>query len=185
MASLSDEWHLSRLTEHHQGLRADDPAAVADLVDDSLEIVDVLDSDPRKRVGVARHREHGLDLVYAVSDRRDVIDARRSGKAQFGERLDRATELGVIDHHGVPENDPSRLESIDAPLDGRSRQTNILPNLGQGRFCVTTEQGNDLLVDGIRFKICRAHQTIRLDTGSQTQLCCVCQQKAGDLLFLC
>ena len=70
---------MYRTAEHHQRLRTRHASRPAQQVDDALEIVDVPDTDPCERVGVAGRREHCLDLGDVVSDALDLLDEGGSG----------------------------------------------------------------------------------------------------------
>src|SRR5579863_9753288 len=62
-----------RGAQHHQGLRADDFAAAAQPVDDSLQVGDVAHTDPSQGVGVPGYGEDRLHLGDVVGDLFDVV----------------------------------------------------------------------------------------------------------------
>src|SRR5271156_5740544 len=76
-----------RGAQHHQSLRADDFAAAAQAVDDSLQVRDVTHTDPGQGVGVSGNGEDRLHLGDIMGDLFDVVDPGAPGEAQLSERL--------------------------------------------------------------------------------------------------
>jgi hypothetical protein len=138
-----------RRTEHHHCLRARDLLAGTQPVDHALEVVDVTDANPDKRIRIAGDREEGLDLWDVGRDALDVVDSGTSGEAELGERLERKAELRVVDDGGVPTDDFGPLESIDTALDGRSRKADESSNVSERPPGVEAEEFENPPVDGV------------------------------------
>src|ERR1700683_4070765 len=79
--------------QHDQSLGAGHLAAATDAVDDTLQMVQVGDTDAHERVWVAGDRESFHDLGEPLHRALDVIDLSRARKAKLCESFDLAAKL--------------------------------------------------------------------------------------------
>ena len=103
----------------------------------------------------------------------DLVDRRRAGEAQLRERLERAAELGVIDAHGVAEDDLEPLEPVDAPLDGRRREVDALGDVHERPPRVVAQQLEDLEIRRIELHLGHRHARSIRKTAMLAFDCCV------------
>jgi len=90
-----------------------------------------------------------VHLGHVVGDLLDVVDPGAPGEAQFGERLDRLAEVGVVDERRVTTDDAGRLQAVDAPFDRRGREPDLLPDGALGTAGVLLQEPDDLPVNGV------------------------------------
>src|ERR1700733_2781957 len=142
-------------------------AALADAVDDSLEVIDVVDPQAHERVGVAGDRER-LDQLREVIERVvDVSDLGSRGKAELGERLELAAELRVVEDRGVAADVAGGLQPVDAALGGGGGKVYEPADLAGRAPGVPNEQVEDAVIK--RVEAMRCHEKIVTSSGPLAQ----------------
>ena len=99
--------------------------------------------------GIAGRGEDRLHLGQLHRRLLDLLQVGGAGEAHFGEGLNRAAGLAVVDDDGVAGDDAGALQPFDPPGHGRGGQRNLLADVGHGPAGVLREQFDDVMIDRI------------------------------------
>jgi hypothetical protein len=141
-------------SEDDQRLGPDDlgasAAAAADPVDHLFEVVDVVDSKAYERVWVAGNGERFDQLGQIVQRMVYIGDLGTGREPEFGERLEVAPELGVIEDRGVAADVAGPLKTVDPALGGGRRKADESTDFASRPTAVLHEQVENVVVEGIQ-----------------------------------
>ena len=119
------------------------------LLDHLAEALDVGHLEPDECVRVAGRGEDRLHLGELHRRLLDLLQVGGPGKAHFGEGLNRAAGLAVVDDDRVPGDHPGALEALDTPGHRRGGQRDLLTDVGHGPAGVVRQQFDDVVIDRV------------------------------------
>ena len=106
----------------------------------------LVDSGTDHRVGLARDRERGHDLVEVDERAADIRRGDAIGAVDLDQCLDPLAERARVDPSPVADDYAVVFEAIDPALDRRGGEPDVDSDLGEGQFCVFAEQRNYLAI---------------------------------------